>query len=270
MQRIDPPAYQAAIDKTFLATTQYSGMANYQHRLNDHLMTWYAQQYTGHYEISSAESILELGCGDGSFWTNFPNLSHTTRLVLTDLAPGMLAASKSTLTKLGLNAEYGIADMEALPFPTATFSSVIAHKVIYHAHQPETAIADIARVLKPDGWFGLSVLQSGAYGSIWKLAHELEPQIPDASLSSRFTEIEAAAILPKYFDQIDTRSYTSTRTYTTAAPVVEYVKTNPIVQPLNVSSQFFNLFSRKVDEIIARDGKLECEYNSNLYLCKKR
>jgi SAM-dependent methyltransferase len=44
-----------------------------------------------------------------------------------------------------------VADMRALPFPDATFGSAIAVQSIEHVPDPERALAEIARVLRPGG-----------------------------------------------------------------------------------------------------------------------
>ncbi len=262
--------FQYALDKKYLTEVQYAGMGNYQHRKSDALLEWYASQYSGQYNLNSYDEILELGCGDGTFWKYVTNgRAFQPHVVITDLAEKMLEDCKTNLSSVAVNADYQTADIDALPFGPGTFNAILAHKVIYHAEDPEKTIADISKILKPNGLFGLSVLNNGVYRSVWKLANSIDDRIPDASLSSRFSNIDADAALPAYFPTIDTRTYESYKHYATSESVVELVRTNPIAQPLKLSNNFFALFKEKVEEEIENHGTFDTEYNSNLYLCRK-
>lgn len=262
--------YKIAFDKKYLTEVQYAGMGNYKNRKSDALLQWYADQYNGSYDLSRYDDILELGCGDGTFWKYVADgREFTPHVVITDLAEKMLDDCKANLTDVALNAGYQVADMDVLPFGPGSFNAVVAHKVIYHSEDPAKAIAGIVKVLKPDGLFGLSVLNSGVYKSVWTLANSIEERIPDASLSSRFSDVEADAVLPGYFPAVETRTYVGCKTFANSDAVVELVKTNPIVQPLKLSNNFFSLFKEKVDEEIEKHGTFDTEYNSNLYLCRK-
>jgi 2-polyprenyl-3-methyl-5-hydroxy-6-metoxy-1,4-benzoquinol methylase len=265
----DSRAFQLAIDKEYL-TKQYAGMSNYQNRKSDLLLEWYALQYTGKYDLKTLKEILELGCGDGTFWKYaLFEQSFKPHITMTDLVRTMLADCQNNLATLKINAHYQTADIDALPFDPGSFNAVLAHKVIYHAANPEKSIADIQHILKPNGFLGLSVLNDGAYRPIWKLAHSINPEVPDRSLSSRFNDIDADITLPKYFPEVTTKTYVSTKKFIKSDEVVAFVKTNPIVEPLKLSDSFFTLFKEKVSEEIEDKGSFECEYNSNLYLCQK-
>lgn len=263
------PLFQLANTKANLHL-QYAGMTNYKNRKSDSLLEWYAAQYNGDYDLHSVDYILEIGCGDGSFWKYIANgQPFTPHVVITDLVPEMLADCKDNLSEVSIHADFQTADIDALPYGKASFGAVLAHKVIYHAANPEKSISDIQQILKPDGFFGLSVLNNGVYKSIWGLAHSIDEQIPDCSLSSLFSDTDANKILPRYFNSTAVHTYSSTKEYLTSDPVVEYVKTNPSVQPLHLSANFFSLFKEKVEDIIEDKGSFTTEYHSNLYICRK-
>lgn len=262
--------FQLALDKEYLKR-QYAGMDKYRHRKSDPLLEWYAKQYTGQYHLGTLHDVLELGCGDGTFWKYaFSGQSFKPQIVMTDLVQEMLTDCQSNLSTLNINARYQIADIDALSFPSGSFNAALAHKVIYHAANPERSVSDIQKILRPNGFLGLSVLNDGVYKSVWTLAHSINPDVPDRSLSSRFSNIDADVTLPRYFPEVTTKTYLSTKRFMQSDEVVAYVKTNPIVEPLQLSNHFFSLFKEKVNELIEDKGSFECEYNSNLYLCKKQ
>lgn len=265
-------AFGFAIDKTYLTNEQYAGMTNYQHRKNISLIEWHALQYVGAYDLNNVDNILEVGCGDGTFWNvkrDNKYAFHPRHVTITDLSKKMLDECQHNLSDRKLNVDYQIADVDALPFGKGTFNAVLAHKVIYHAIDPSKAILGIREVLKPDGIFGMSVLTNGVNRSVWELAHSLDPQIPDRSFTSRFCDIEADKILPTIFEQVERRDYVNTLELNNSEQVVNAVKSSPVVLPLKLSDNFFALFKKKIEDKIAEEGCFKSENNASLYLCRK-
>ena len=81
---------------------------------------------------------LDLGCGIGHSYS----VLAPRPTVGVDIDPGALA---------GQDRETHVADMRALPFPDASFSSVLAVQSIEHVPDPERVLAEAARVLEHDG-----------------------------------------------------------------------------------------------------------------------
>jgi SAM-dependent methyltransferase len=82
--------------------------------------------------------VLDLGCGIGHSYA----LLAPRRTVGVDIDADVLA---------GQGRETVQADMRALPFPDASFGSVLAVQSIEHVPDPERVIAEAARVLDRDG-----------------------------------------------------------------------------------------------------------------------
>jgi len=82
--------------------------------------------------------VLDLGCGAGH---SFHRLAPR-ETVGVDIDPRALEGQDRATVA---------ADMRALPFDTAAFSSVVAVHSIEHVPDPECAVAEAARVLEPGG-----------------------------------------------------------------------------------------------------------------------
>jgi ubiquinone/menaquinone biosynthesis C-methylase UbiE len=92
---------------------------------------------------------LEIGAGTGINVELYPDA--VTELVLTEPDPHMRMQLEKKLTALGRRAEVIDAGGEHLPLPDASVDTVAATLVFCTIPEPEAALAEIARVLKPDG-----------------------------------------------------------------------------------------------------------------------
>jgi phosphatidylethanolamine/phosphatidyl-N-methylethanolamine N-methyltransferase len=94
--------------------------------------------------------ILEVGVGTG---ISLPDYAPTTRLVGVDLSEPMLRKAERRVAELGLRNVEGLAlmDAERLAFPDASFDVIVAQHVITTVPDPEAALNELARVLKPGG-----------------------------------------------------------------------------------------------------------------------
>lgn len=95
--------------------------------------------------------ILECGTGTGRFWDNNA-VSRTASLTLTDLSAGMV---EEAVARAGSNRFVRVlgqqCDVQDLPFADESFDAAIANHMLYHVPDPDLALAELARVLRPDG-----------------------------------------------------------------------------------------------------------------------
>jgi ubiquinone/menaquinone biosynthesis C-methylase UbiE len=92
---------------------------------------------------------LEIGAGTGANLALYPEA--VTDLVLTEPDEHMRGQLERKATALGRRPEVVGAGAERLPFPDASFDTVVATLVLCTIPAPRQALEEIARVLKPDG-----------------------------------------------------------------------------------------------------------------------
>jgi len=104
--------------------------------------------------IAAAEQvggrILEVGVGTG---ISLPGYSSHNRIVGIDLSEPMLRKAQRRVANLSLtNVEIlEVMDAEHLSFPDASFDVVVANHVISTVPNPQTALDECARMLRPGG-----------------------------------------------------------------------------------------------------------------------
>jgi phosphatidylethanolamine/phosphatidyl-N-methylethanolamine N-methyltransferase len=94
--------------------------------------------------------VLEVGVGTG---ISLPQYSPRTRLVGVDISADMLAKAKKRVAELKLkNVEaIEVMDAERLAFQDDSFDVVVAQYVVTAVPNPEAALTEFLRVLRPGG-----------------------------------------------------------------------------------------------------------------------
>jgi phosphatidylethanolamine/phosphatidyl-N-methylethanolamine N-methyltransferase len=94
--------------------------------------------------------ILEVGVGTG---ISLPHYNRRTKLVGIDISEAMLDKARERARKLGLDnvEEIAVGDAEALVYPSDSFDVVVAQYVVTAVPNPEKALDEFVRVVRPGG-----------------------------------------------------------------------------------------------------------------------
>ena len=106
-----------------------------------------------HYRLREGMALLELGCGTGEMWLGRGGIIEgCSRFVLSDLSEGMLNMARETLRgQEGI--EFGIVDIQDIPFADREFDVVIANMMLYHVPDLKKGLREVRRVMKANGTF---------------------------------------------------------------------------------------------------------------------
>jgi phosphatidylethanolamine/phosphatidyl-N-methylethanolamine N-methyltransferase len=129
--------------------------------------------------------ILEVGVGTG---ISLPDYSRANRLFGIDISEEMLRKARRRVVELGLSHVEGLEVMDAqrLEFPDASFDVVVAQYVVTAVPDPEAALDEFARVLKPGGEIVLLSRVGAEAGVRRAVEHALQPVVRQLGWRTEF------------------------------------------------------------------------------------
>lgn len=177
------------------------------------------------YRLLPDLNILELGCGNAGIWrTHAHQLPKGIRLVLSDFSPGMLDAAKAN-TEMLSGVDYRVIDAQEIPYECAYFDLVIANHMLYHVPNPNRALSEIHRVLKPEGTVYTTAIGKDNLKELFELLCQFDEQIDfgQTPVTQTFGLETGAEKLGHFFRSVDTRRYEDHLHVTDPKPLIEYV-----------------------------------------------
>ena len=127
-------------------------------------------QFAGGREWVAARAsgdVLEVAVGTGLNLRHYP---ADVRFTGVDLSPGMLAGARERAAQLGRDADLRVGDAAALPFPDASFDTVVCTLGLCTVPDDRAAVGEMWRVLRPGG----RVLLLDHVGSDRRVVHALQ------------------------------------------------------------------------------------------------
>lgn len=106
--------------------------------------------------LEAGQSVLDVGCGTGALAIAAKGFVGTGGEVAgVDPSPEMVARAGRKAGKAGVDARFEVGTIEALPFPDATFDTVLSSLMLHHLTDDglTQGLGEIARVLKAGGRF---------------------------------------------------------------------------------------------------------------------
>ncbi|MGH8297797.1 MAG: malonyl-ACP O-methyltransferase BioC [Steroidobacteraceae bacterium] len=144
--RLDKAGVRAAFD---LASPTYEAAAVLQSRVADELLSRLEP-----FDFSP-QSILDVGAGTGRIAAELKRRYRRSRVIALDLAPGMLREA-ARHQRLFRRFERVCADAGRLPLQSASIDIVFSSLMLQWCDPLDEALAEVRRVLKPQGFFAFS------------------------------------------------------------------------------------------------------------------
>lgn len=105
-----------------------------------------------HLSLAKSARVLDAGSGSGAYARAIARNDPTANVIGVDINPSYVAYSTARATQEGLtNLTFQIGDLRAMPFKDATFDVIWTRYVLYFLPEPERALAEFRRGLRPGG-----------------------------------------------------------------------------------------------------------------------
>lgn len=235
MERVTGAARFAGGDQAYLRDEQYRDPRRLADRTNLHLrygtapVPWF-EWVAALVAVQEGHRILEVGCGAGTLWEQEAvETPPSVSLTLCDLSPGMVheATTRASASGRFVSVTGRAADLQALPFESVSFDRVVANHMLYHLPDPTLGVAELARVMAPDGC--VIVATNGA--SHMRELHEIEAEVFGAVALDRTVEKFGAevgfSILRQHFADVHWLRYDDELHCTDPADVLAYACSSP-------------------------------------------
>ncbi|KAL8726389.1 MAG: hypothetical protein Q9166_006740 [cf. Caloplaca sp. 2 TL-2023] len=210
----------------------------------------------------TGNDILEVGSGTGELWRRIDS-SQATSLTLTDFSSAMC----DKLRELNLRQVFiKQCDAAALPFPDASFDLVVANHMLYHLDDPEAALREFSRVLRPGtGRLRVSLNGRDHIEELLELGRKVGRPSPILD-AARITAETAPDLLSKYFEDVAAERFPGEFDVPDPGPILGYLASwseEPMTEKQEADARA--LIERKVEE----EGSFRARKHMVLFSAKK-
>jgi ubiquinone/menaquinone biosynthesis C-methylase UbiE len=101
-------------------------------------------------QIDSQAKILDIACGTGEFERLLLDKNPTQKITGIDISANMLSVAREKYQTYP-NIEFHKASVHSLPFDNNCFDVVVSANAFHYFDEPQVALAEMKRVLKPNG-----------------------------------------------------------------------------------------------------------------------
>lgn len=153
---------------------------------------------------SRPRRFLDVGCGSGELAARVA-AELGAEVAAVDISSRMVELTRQR----GVDARVG--DVASLPFPDASFDTLAACWVLYHVPELERAIAECARVLRPEGRLVAATIGENV-PEVWDLVGAGHDELS-------FSPENGCVLLARHFHRVDRRDVEAQLVFPDAATV---------------------------------------------------
>jgi SAM-dependent methyltransferase len=263
-------------DKSYLRDQQYKDSSNLDARANIHRLystsplDWHVWAFE-QLDLQPGMTVLECGCGPGWLWrNNLERIPAGCQITVSDFSDGMVAEAEAALADTGHDFRFQTVNIEEIPFPDNSFDVVVANHMLYHVPNLAKGLAEVRRVLKPNGRFytatnGIDHMKEIKELTIQFLPESTEVEWPQLS----FRLDNGRSLLSPPFDSIDLIIYPDSLEVTDVEPLIAYIQSMTLLQAIGIDEETavikMNQLAAAIAQEIEATGSFHITKSSGLF-----
>jgi ubiquinone/menaquinone biosynthesis C-methylase UbiE len=218
--------------------------------------------------------VLEVGAGRGDLWVeNKDRIPSGWHIALSDLSAGMLEDCKKHLgMELASRFSFEIMDVQSIPYSDASFDAVIANYMLYHVPDLPKAVAEIRRVLKPNGvLFAMTngINHINELDTFMKRVRFIDSEgYGLMNVRDAFTTQNGAEKLRTQFDDVQLEMFDTALRVTELPPLMDYIASSLDDPDNRMQSPLALALWRELEQRIAEDGAIHITKETGLFTAR--
>ena len=218
--------------------------------------------------IEGEETLLDVGCGNGRYLTEFRRRGHRGTAIGLDLSVGMLTSVDAT----GRCA----ADAEAIPARDACVDVTLAMHMLYHVPDRAAAVAELRRVTRPGGVLVVCTNSESHLREFDSLLDESATAVTGdehraiGMLLVTHTLENGAPVLEAAFGTVERHDFVSELVVTDVEPLVNYAASMRafLSDRDDEVAAILDEVRRRAQARIDRDGAFRIRTHSGCFVCR--
>jgi SAM-dependent methyltransferase len=262
---------QLLTDQTYLTQVQYRTDVNlaarqsvyaYQHPKID-----LAATVLDLARLTGAETVAEVGCGNGIYLAELTRRRHAGRVLGADLSPGMLSAARTGAPGAGLLA----GDAAALPLADDSADVTLAAHMLYHVPDRAAAVREFRRITRPGGRLVVVLNHADHLRELRELIAAVAASF-GREAGDTWAEYQAmtvdrgAELLAGVFSAVERHDLTGELLIPGPQPVIDYVASTWTAQALPDPDAFAAAVTERVP--FGPDGSFRVRTHSGVLICR--
>lgn len=147
-----------------------------------------AREFLAWLDIAPKATWLDVGCGTGALTQTILERAEPAQVKGIDRSEGFVAYAREFVRDE--RAQFEVGDAQALPVETGSYDAVVSGLVLNFVPQPDRAIEEMARAIKPDGTAAVYVWDYAGEMQLmrhfWDAAGALDPAAVELDEGRRF------------------------------------------------------------------------------------
>jgi len=247
-------------DKSYLRDQQYKDSSNLDARANIHRLystspldwhEWVFEQMN----VQPGMTILECGCGPGWLWrNNLERIPENCQITLSDFSDGMVAEAEAALADSEHDFRFQTVNIEEIPFPDNCFDIVVANHMLYHVPDLAKGLAEVRRVLKPNGRFFAATNGDTHMKEVKEVALELTSEVSEFEWPRLTFRMEnGRSLLSPTFDSVELIPFPDSLEVTEVEPLIAYIQSMTLLQAIGLDEETANKKKAELSEAITQE-----------------